>query len=595
MRLMAATTLASALLLSGTSSAQALRPLHVSNTGVILDDTGKPVVLRGLNRSGTGSGNADATATDQDYAAQNQLLSMNLVRIFVNAAWWMNNVQVPIAGTTYQTYIDQLIQRAKKYGNYALILKAGQFPDAPCGSDGKNCPALNQGDLNCQANPSVCAAQDTTGSNIDTAFAFWSGFSQKYGADPAVLYDTWEDMHAIDINTWSDDQDQLIAAIRTYSPQSVVFVEDTGTAFESIVQGTLADLAWPNVVWDFHLYNGPTGACTEPLSPRIANWPQNFSPLVRFARQQGHGVAIAEWGFCNDSEPYHTNITSFAKDNSIGLVYFDFSNLITKSGSSYQLTATGTKVALAYSAIATSGPGAVASVSSASFASALSAEALAAGFGTNLATVIESAPTLPLPIDLGGTSVQVQDAMGISRDAEMLFVSPGQLNYQIPPGVATGTATVTVLLNGAPVAFGTANIANVAPGVFAANANGQGVAAAVILRVKANGTQTYEPLSTFDPVQKKFVAAPIDLGPATDQVFLVLFGTGIRNRSSLQAVAATIGGVATPAIYAGVQGAFIGLDQINLPLARTLIGRGQVNVVLTVDGMDSNTVTISFK
>jgi len=60
--------------------------LHVSSGGVIVDDSGKPVALRGLNRSGTGSGNADATATDADYAAQNQLLSMNLVRIFVNAA-----------------------------------------------------------------------------------------------------------------------------------------------------------------------------------------------------------------------------------------------------------------------------------------------------------------------------------------------------------------------------------------------------------------------------------------------------------------------------------------------------------------------------
>ncbi len=65
-------------------------PLHVSPVGEILDSSGKPVLLRGLNRSATGSGNADATATDADYQAQNQLLSMNLIRIFVNAAWWTN-------------------------------------------------------------------------------------------------------------------------------------------------------------------------------------------------------------------------------------------------------------------------------------------------------------------------------------------------------------------------------------------------------------------------------------------------------------------------------------------------------------------------
>ncbi len=147
----------------GQVQAQSLRPLHVSPVGIIVDDSGKPVLLRGINRSGTGSGNADANAADADYAAQNQLLSMNLVRLFVNAAWWNSNVQVPIANQKYQDYIDTLIQRAKKYGNYVVIVKAGQFPDAPCAADGKNCSAPNQGDLNCQANASVCAAQDTTG------------------------------------------------------------------------------------------------------------------------------------------------------------------------------------------------------------------------------------------------------------------------------------------------------------------------------------------------------------------------------------------------------------------------------------------------
>ena len=223
----------------------AFRPLHVSPVGIIVDDSGKPVLLRGVNRSATGSGNADATATDQDYAAQNQLLSINLVRIFVNAAWWSGNVQVPIANTTYQTYIDGLIQRAKKYGNYVLMV-----------------------------------AQDPTGNYTDSAFTFWAAFAKKYAADPAVLYDTWEDMNGIDSGTWSDDQNQLIAAIRTYNPQALIFVEDIPTAFESIVAGKLTDLTWSNIVWNFHLYAGPASSCTEPSSPRYANWPKNFDPLA---------------------------------------------------------------------------------------------------------------------------------------------------------------------------------------------------------------------------------------------------------------------------------------------------------------------------
>ena len=95
----------------------------------------------------------------------------------------------------------------------------------------------------------------------------------------------------------------LIAAIRTNSPQALIFVEDTtagqGTsagAFESIVAGKLPDFSWSNIVWNFHLYAGPAGTCTTPASPRYANWPKNLDPLVSYAQQVGHAAAILEWG-----------------------------------------------------------------------------------------------------------------------------------------------------------------------------------------------------------------------------------------------------------------------------------------------------------
>jgi uncharacterized protein (TIGR03437 family) len=568
----------------------ALRPLHVSPAGFILDDSGKPVLLRGLNRSATGSGNADATATDADYAAQNQLLSINLVRIFVNAAWWTNNVQVPIANQPYQSYIDGLIQRAKKYGNYVLILKAGQFPDAPCGASGTNCPALNQGDLNCQANPSVCPAQDTTGNTIDTAFNFWVAFAKQYATDPAVLYDTWEDMHGIDGNTWSNDQNQLIAAIRTYSPQSLIFVEDTGTAFESIASGTLLDFVWSNIVWNFHLYTASTGSCTEPASARFASWPQNFDPLVSYAQQHGHAAGIMEWGGCNDPEPYHTNITSYAKVYSLALAYFDSTNLIAKSGGNYQLTSIGTKVAQAYSAIAAGGPGVVTSTNSAYGSTALAPEAIASGYGANLA-VVKQQGTLPLSTNLGGTSVLVTDANGVSRLAELFYVSPLQVNYEIPPGVALGTASVTVSVSGDPVAFGTIQVGAIAPGVYTANSTGQGVAAAVVFTAHANGTNSFA--LTFQCPGGNCTALPIDLGLDTDQVFLELYGTGIRGHSV--GVTCKIGSTTLPVAYAGPQLQFLGEDQVNVALPKSLRGAGNVTVLLTVDGQTANPVTLNFK
>ena len=76
---------------------------------------------------------------------------------------------------------------------------------------------------------------------------------------------------------------------------------------------------------------------------------------------------------------------------------------------------------------------------------------------------------------------------------------------------------------------------------------------------------------------------------------LILFGTGIRCRSSLSAVSLTIGGVAVPALFAGPQGEYVGLDQINALLPKSLAGKGEVPVSAVVDGVTTNTVTVSIR
>ena len=92
-----------------------------------------------------------------------------------------------------------------------------------------------------------------------------------------------------------------------------------------------------------------------------------------------------------------------------------------------------------------------------------------------------------------------------------------------------------------------------------------------------------------------FVPVPIDLGPEGDQVFLVLFGTGFRFRSALSALTATIGGTPAEVTFAGAQGDFIGLDQSNLRIPRSLAARGEVDVLLTVDAQAANPVRINIR
>jgi uncharacterized protein (TIGR03437 family) len=238
----------------------------------------------------------------------------------------------------------------------------------------------------------------------------------------------------------------------------------------------------------------------------------------------------------------------------------------------------------------------LAAVSAASFSGAMLApESITSLFGVGMASATQTAGGLPLPTTISGSQAVIRDSAGVARAAPLFFVSPAQINFLVPPGTATGVATVKAVLDDGFVACGLINITNVAPALFTANASGQGVAAALILRVRPDGTQTFEPVARFDPAQNRFVPIPIDLGPAGDQVYLILYGTGIRHRSSLTNVTITIGGVAVGALYAGPVPGFEGLDQVNALLPRSLMGRGEAVVALTADGRVANTALVSVK
>lgn len=232
-----------------------------------------------------------------------------------------------------------------------------------------------------------------------------------------------------------------------------------------------------------------------------------------------------------------------------------------------------------------------ASVSAASFApnGSLTPDGIVAGFGTGLSQNVAAATALPLPTTLDGTSVLVN---GVA--APLFFVSPGQINYLIPTATANGTATITVRRNGVDTAQGTATIESVAPALFSANANGQGVAAAVLLR-RRNGVDTFEPVAQFNAAANRFDPIPIDLGPATDIVVLLAFGTGFRTASQT-AVSATIGGTASTFVATAPVGGFAGLDQANILIPNSLAGRnGLVDVVFMAAGKTANTVQLFIK
>lgn len=223
--------------------------------------------------------------------------------------------------------------------------------------------------------------------------------------------------------------------------------------------------------------------------------------------------------------------------------------------------------------------------------SVLAPDSIASAFGSNLATAALQATSAALPSSLGGTAVTVRDSAGVERTATLYYVGPQQVNFVVPLGTQSGTAAVTIATTGNSAISGNATIASVAPALFSANGSGAGIAAANILRVRG-GAQSYEPVVQLDS-QGRPVALPIDLGSASDQTYLVLYGTGIRNRRSNATL--SIGSTSIDASFAGAQGTYPGLDQVNVLLPRSLAGRGLVDLALTVDGGASNTVQIHIR
>jgi len=130
----------------------------------------------------------------------------------------------------------------------------------------------------------------------------------------------------------------------------------------------------------------------------------------------------------------------------------------------------------------------VTSVSAASLRAPAAPESIVSAFGQDLAAGVEVAASAELPDTLGGTRVSLTDSAGVERFCQLFFVAPGQVNFLVPAGTTLGMARIRIRRGDQIAGEGTLQIDRVAPAIFTANSSGQGVAAAQVLRVAADGT-----------------------------------------------------------------------------------------------------------
>ncbi|NOT63744.1 MAG: CHRD domain-containing protein [Acidobacteria bacterium] len=196
--------------------------------------------------------------------------------------------------------------------------------------------------------------------------------------------------------------------------------------------------------------------------------------------------------------------------------------------------------------------------------------------GSRMAGQTASAATVPLPQTLAGTSVYLN---GLS--VPLLFVSAAQINCLWPPDLPPGLARLVIVAADGTVSQGELAVTLTAPGIFTRTANGRGAPAGI---ASSDGLNFTEVMSNAD-------GTPVTISAGS---YVALFGTGFRLHSG-DARMSISSSANLPVLYAGVQGGFLGLDQLNLRIPESLADSGDVELVLILDGRPSNPVRLRIR
>jgi uncharacterized protein (TIGR03437 family) len=213
---------------------------------------------------------------------------------------------------------------------------------------------------------------------------------------------------------------------------------------------------------------------------------------------------------------------------------------------------------------------------------AVAAGSVVSIYGASLASSTTLAPSNPpLPQTLGGATVSVGD-----RLLPLFFVSPTQINLQLPDDIPLGPQALTVSAQGQPDVQAAFTVVRDAPGLFQQAVGDQAFA----LAVHPDGS----PVNSASPAQQGELLTVYGTGfgpanPARPEGFPVPADPPCL---IVDPVTVTIGNLVIPAQNAFAAPGLVAIDAVQFTLGNGAPTATNANLKVTVNGQDSNVVLL---
>ncbi|HVY94716.1 MAG TPA: protease pro-enzyme activation domain-containing protein [Bryobacteraceae bacterium] len=207
--------------------------------------------------------------------------------------------------------------------------------------------------------------------------------------------------------------------------------------------------------------------------------------------------------------------------------------------------------------------------SAASFQKQYAPGMIVALFGSNFASGIPAPPPAPLPTQLGGTTVTIN---GIA--SPLYYVSPTQINVQIPWEIPKNSTAVIKVASGARSATTQVFVNKNAPEIFGDTNN---------LMVPYQTTRPGDPAFLFVTGDGLFSAPSVVTGAVPPSGTVTVLPTSAK---------VTVGGVAASVLFIGEPSWSVGVSQINFTIPANA-PLGKQPVIVTIGGVSSSPVYIT--